>query len=98
MFTDRTKAFEGDALAELSAIAVRDGKLDHATLPAFVRASVRKDVMAERSRNVDGETVIVMEKVGETIEVERDLGAMISMLTVATSQLNSRLTILEARS
>lgn len=59
-FTDRTKGFEGDALAELAGVKAKGGKLDHTTLPAFARSA-------------DGEG--------------RDLGAMISMLTVAVQQL-----------
>ena len=36
-FTDRTPHFEGDAVAELTAIKSVDGEIDHSTLPAFAR-------------------------------------------------------------
>ena len=69
-FTDRTKSYEGDALAELAGVRAKNGKIDHATLPAFARSA-------------DGEG--------------RDLGAMISMLTVAVQQLAGRLDTLEGK-
>jgi len=77
-FTDRTKGFDGDALAELAGVKTKDGQLDHATLPTFARSEqVRKTV-----EMVDGKEVVT-----EIVEQGRDLGAMISMLTVAVQQL-----------
>lgn len=118
VFTDRTKHFEGDAVAALSAVKGKKGHIDHSTLPAFARANVKKDIvkdverevaiLQEVEKDVDGtttlvtekvgvKTVTVQEKVGEKIEVERDLGAMISLLTVAIGQLNARIERLESK-
>jgi hypothetical protein len=36
-FTDRTPYYEGDALSEITKIKSKEGKLDHKTLPDFVR-------------------------------------------------------------
>ena len=97
VFTDRTKHFDGDALAELSAIKGVNGHIDHNSLPAFARARVRKDVIADVEKEVDGKLVVSKEKVGEEFAVERDLGAMISMLVVAVQQIGSRLDKLEKK-
>lgn len=39
-FTDRTPFFSGDALSEIKPIRGVDGKIDHSTLPKFVKAEV----------------------------------------------------------
>jgi len=71
-FTDRTKGFTGDALAEIMKIknkreASKD-VIDHDSLPEFARSGN-----------------------------ERDLGAMISLLTAGMQQLVTRLNSLESR-
>lgn len=38
-FTDRTKGYEGDALAELAGIKAKNGEIDHDTLPAFAKSA-----------------------------------------------------------
>jgi len=84
-FTDRTPFFQGDAVAEIKKIKGVNGEIDHSTLPSFARVV----------REVPTNTTDTMSK-GLTEEVvERDLGAMISVLTVAVQQLTSRIEALE---
>ena len=73
-FTDRTPFYDGDALVELKTVKGKDGKIDHASLPAFARVQ----------RTVDG-----------VVQEERDLGAMISILTKAVQQLQAKVEQLE---
>jgi len=56
-------------------------------------------VVERKVREADGTqtTVKGQAQIGEELVVERDLGAMISMLTVAIQQLNARLSALEAQ-
>lgn len=71
-FTDRTDAFSGDALAEIKKIKPDSkGKIDHSTLPEFAR----------HTRNEKDK------KGKETIVEERNIGNMVSILTVAIQQL-----------
>ena len=101
IFTDRTKYYDGDALAELKTISGVDGQIDHASLPAFAKASLVKPIYEEQDVVIDpeapvkkGETVLTgkqMVKIGEETVVERDLGAMVSILTTAVQQLTARL-------
>jgi len=71
-FTDRTDAFVGDALEAIRKIgADLEGKIDHATLPEFVQAT----------------RVMTDEKGVETEIRERNIGNMISVLTVGIQQL-----------
>ena len=86
VFTDRTKAFDGDALAEIGKIKNKNGHIDHDSLPAFARANVKKATF-----DADGKVT------GETVEVERDLGAMISMHSTALQQVSARIKAIEAR-
>ena len=74
-FTDRTPYYEGDALTEIMNIKGKDGKIDHNSLPSFAKKVRMKDVY-------EGDN-----KVGEEVEPLRDLGAMISIQTVAIQQL-----------
>ena len=74
-FTDRTPFYEGDALAEIAKIKGKGGKVDHSSLPEFVK----------------------VESKDEKKEGERDLGAMISVLTVAVQQLLIRIEKLEGK-
>jgi len=91
VFTDRTKQFEGDALAELGAIRSKGGEIDHTTLPEFAQAHLTRDITEDVEEEVDGKLVTKKVKVGEEIIVERNLGAMVSMLTVAVQQLTARI-------
>jgi hypothetical protein len=85
--------YVGDALTELKPIkATPDGHLDFTTLPAFAtheRETVIPEEQLVTQPEVLGgmtpEEVLVVEVV-----LERDLGAMISMLTVAVQQLEER--------
>jgi hypothetical protein len=89
-FTDRTPAFDGDAISEIMAIkSTSDGEVDHSTLPAFVRRKIR---IPARSYFDDNGVEHI-----ETEEVDgRDLSAMVSLLTTAVQQLAKRLSSLEA--
>ena len=87
-FTDRTPFFKGDALAEIKKIKGVNGEVDHGTLPDFAR--VKKQ--AAKIKKVKGKDVEIFEEVEE-----RDLGAMISILTVGIQQLTERLEKLEKK-
>lgn len=97
-FTDRTPFYEGDALTEIKKIKGKDGAIDHSTLPTFATRIIKKDIM-EDAEYVTPEGTIVMRpvKVGETEEIGRDLGALMSMFTVAFQQIAARLEILEKK-
>lgn len=85
-FTDRTPHYEGDALAELRQIR---GKA--------------KTVKGKQVKEIDHSTLPAFARVAlerganKQPEEGRDLGAMISMLTVAVQQLDTRLDALEGR-
>lgn len=85
-FTDRTPYYQGDAVAELVRIAGTNGKIDHETLPAFASVVRTYPVLDN-----DGNTI------GYETQKERDLGAMVSMLTVAIKQLDERIAVLEGK-
>jgi hypothetical protein len=80
----------GDALTEIKKIkGLPDGHLDYSTLPPFARKTiVLKEDRGEKDK--DDKPVLT-----ETCEDGRDLGAMISMLTVAVQQLTERVEKLE---
>lgn len=91
-FTDRTPYYEGDAVAELCAIRAKDvngkAQIDHASLPEFVKKKVKHVKETDTGRvDAGGNSIVERE---ETIQDERDLGAMISMLTVAVQQLQEQ--------
>jgi hypothetical protein len=96
-FTDRTPAFEGDALSELKKIKGKNGKIDHATLPKMAQRETKeriytKDEKRNKIKDKDGKPIY------EDIKVPgRDLGAMISILTVAVQQLTDKVEALEAK-
>lgn len=85
-FTDRTPHYDGDALAELRGIR---GKT--------------RTVRGKQIKEIDHSTLPAFARValergaGKQPEEGRDLGAMISMLTVAVQQLDARLDALEGR-
>jgi len=87
-FTDRTSFYKGDALAEIKNIKAKGNKIDHSSLPDFVRKSIKLEELADPN---DPNSVV------ETIEEGRDLGAMVSMLTVAVQQLTERIEELEKK-
>lgn len=104
-FTDRTPFYEGDALAEIKKIKGVNGQIDHASLPDFARKTtihpiheeqeVEIEVENEEKGKVEKQIVKQPVKVGERIEEGRDIGAMISILTVAVQQLLTRVEALE---
>lgn len=73
-FTDRTPFYKGNALLAISKIKAKGDKIDHSTLPRFVR---------------------VKRKTKTGTESVRDIGAMISVLTVAVQQLLGKIEKLE---
>ena len=88
-FTDRTPAFDGDALEELRGVGAKaNGEIDHDTLPSFAR----KTMLYTRTRRV-GPRLITE----EIVEEGRDIGAMVSVLTVAVQQLLDRVEALETQ-
>lgn len=92
-FTDRTPFFEGDALAEIAKIKGVNGEIDHDSLPEFARKKIKAEKLTCKTiRDNEGNEVPEMAEVEED---GRDLGAMISLLTVAVQQLNKRLNALE---
>src|SRR3990167_4441755 len=64
-FTDRTSAFEGDALAAIMAIKSVDGELDHSTLHPFAQKTIVK-------RQNKFTTEVSVEDAYETVDVEED--------------------------
>lgn len=94
-FTDRTPHYDGDAVAEIKAIRGVDGQIDHSTLPAFAKVTKEVTVTPKPTEPIDGEAkASAAEPVTQIVE-ERDLGAMISILTKAVQQLTERIEKLE---
>lgn len=91
-FTDRTPAYVGNALAELKKITSKkdkDGKdeIDHDTLPTFVK----REMTSPNTRDkITGEII----EYGVVTPL-RDLGAMVSMLSVAIGQLDDKIEALK---
>lgn len=80
----------GDALKELKGIkGLPDGHLDFTTMPAFAKKTrtLRTD---SGEKDGKGDAVFI-----DAVTEERDLGAMVSMLTVAVQQLTERIEKLE---
>ena len=69
-FTDRTESFEGDAVKAICGITSKDGLIDHASMPEFMRSTIRL-----KEKGLD-----------DVIETGRDLGATISVLLEAIKQ------------
>lgn len=87
-FVDRTPFYDGDAIAEVKTIKGKGGNIDHSTLPAFTRRSlkVRHIIKDKNNKLIFG---------NEVEEEGRDIGAMVSILTVAIQQITQRLEALE---
>ncbi len=98
-FTDRTAFYEGDALSAIRNIKGDKNIIDHSSLPKFVQSSItlQKPIIKETEIIEDGEPVIKKETIGieEVTENGRNIGNMVSMLTVAVQQLLSRIEVLE---
>jgi len=84
-FTDRSEWPEDkDPLTTIAAIKGKNGKLDHETLPEFTRRQIKRTApVTDENGEPTGETK-------EIVEEGRDLGAMVSMLTVAVKQLKEQ--------
>ena len=87
-FTDRTKGYDGDALLEIRKIKSKDGEIDHDTLPEFVKKEIKLTRVKEENDEKTKEVII---------EQGRDIGAMVTMLTVAMQQIADRLEKLEEK-
>lgn len=85
-FTDRTPFYEGDALTELRKVKGKDGEIDHDSLPLFTQRVIKI------KEEVKGKSEIV-----ESSVKGRDIGATVSMLTVAIQQLANKVETLENR-
>ncbi len=103
-FTDRTPFYEGDALEEIKKIKGVNGEIDHSTLPDFVRVTIKKYKKIEnKSEGMDKMPLNSTESEESKVTVEeveeegRDIGAMVSVLTVGMQQLIDRLERLEER-
>ena len=108
-FTDRTPFFDGDALSEIKKIKGKDGKIDHSTLPEFVHVKKEKiiepEVMAQKEvkaakatktqEAVEYKAAVEAKSAVIEMQDERDLGAMISMLTIAVQQLADEIELLK---
>ena len=94
-FTDRTPMYTGDALTEIARIR-DDGKggIDHATLPEFAKAPLEVAVYEDGPLDDKGKPTKI--EIGTVVEEGRDIGAMVSMLTVAVNQLSEKNKALEA--
>jgi hypothetical protein len=96
----------GDALSEIKQIkGTVDGHLDMSTVPTFAKRNIKKDIK-ELVQPLDKHGKPLKDQHGEILPPEnvitgqetiegRDLGAMVSMLTVAVQQLLERIEILE---
>ena len=89
-FTDRTKGYDGDALSEIKRIKNKNekGEIDHDTLPEFVKKEIKLTRVKEENDEKTKEVII---------EQGRDIGAMVTMLTVAMQQIADRLEKLEEK-
>ena len=92
-FTDRTPYFKGDALAVIKNIKGKKNteggyEIDHSTLPDIARKTIRRKVPIS---SIIEEGFLDMEEEG------RDIGAMISILTVAIQQQQTQIEALQAR-
>lgn len=105
-FTDRTPWPEGiDALEAIAGIkGDGNGSIDHSTLPDFARRQINSSEDAEQTVNsaAGGQTMALDTDVASGADASvdqsedgRDLGAMISLLTVAVQQLAARVEALE---
>lgn len=111
-FTDRTPFYKGDALKEIAKIKGKDGQIDHASLPDFVKVPKKKNVALKKMTVIEDEkSEPVIYRKGEQVHtldekqqkgidyeevdvIERDLGAMVSVLTVAVQQLARKVELL----
>jgi len=104
VFTDRTPIYEGDALTEIKKIKGIDGKIDHESLPEFVKAHKTKDITEKKPKkdkdgidelDDDGNAIMEDVKIGEEAYIERNIGNMISMNVKAVQQLIDKIEYLE---
>ncbi len=86
VFTDRTKYYEGDALAELRAIRSKDGHIDHDTLPAFARANVKKGEETVVERDLGASISMLTVGVGQLDSITEELLAWKAKAETALAQ------------
>ena len=97
-FTDHTPFYAGDALAEIKKIKGENGHIDHATLPTFAQRQIVEPIYEGRIiKDEEGNDKTERVKIDERTIPGRNLGAMISILTVAVQQLTKENEELKAR-
>ena len=102
--TDRTPGYDGtaqDALSEIVNTRSVDGEIDHSSLPALARATLKRVEKSNRRivEYTDPSGRIVEDEVYDLNIVEeegRSLGGMITVLTEAVKGLNEKVEALEA--
>lgn len=97
-FTDTTPYYIGDALSDIKNIKGKGKHLDHSTLPDFARrtATVVDYILDEKGRpKKDVNKKPIFDK--PRVEERRDIGAMVSILTVGMQQLTQRVEALEKK-
>jgi hypothetical protein len=92
-YADNTPFFDGNALFEIKQIKAKDGKLDHSTLPDFAKKIINKEKRTKKTKN--GMLALVDNEVETETTIGRDLGASISINTVAIQQLIDKIEDLE---
>lgn len=85
-FTDRTPFFSGDAVSEIMNIKPdEENNIDHSTIPQFAQKII--EPIIENSSST--------EPIKNEIIIERDLGAMISILVKAIQQQQAEINLLK---
>ena len=94
-FTDRTPAFEGDALDVLSKIEADDhGNIDHSTLPDFAQST---DARGQPTRSIGAMVSVLTAGTQQLTDAGKALDKKIEELTKTIKSMNERLTKLESR-
>lgn len=95
-FTDRTPFFEGDALNEIKKIKGSKGKIDHNSLPSFAKRSIKSRTYERIKGNSKLKHDSKLHCIDTKIVPGRDVGAMVSIITVGIQQLIDRVEKIEA--
>jgi hypothetical protein len=97
-FTDRTPGFEGDALFELSKIKSIDGKIDHKSLPDFMKSIIQIPIYESvRVEDEKGSVSYENKFVGYRTEEGRNLGNTVTLLVKAVQEQQKQIDALEKR-
>jgi hypothetical protein len=102
-FNDRTPWFSGDALSELKKVKGKNGKIDHASLPDFMRVvnykpidTVWRDTVITCNKNTTFTKYILAINPAVT-DTGRNVSNTVSMLILAVQQLSARCDSLEKK-